>query len=602
MWLSAAEYYVLFVIGAALVLIVANLITADLVAMLVLLALGLSRVITPDQTLGGFSRPAVITLMGLFVITTSLERTGVVQWMAERLGRLSGHTEGRMILVFMLAGALLSLALNNVAAGAVLLPAAVHVARQSNVRPSKILIPLSFGTLVGGMATLFTTANIIMSSTLQSQGIRPLTMLDFLPSGGAMVIAGTLYMLAIGRRMLPDCESLARATSRGASAQDLQETYQLGERLWEVRIGPRSPLVGQTLGTSLIGQRLGVTVLAIWHGGEAKINPAPAEKLEPRDMLLVLGRQERVQQLEGDDTQIGRQDGPFRPLRDRAVQLSEVLIAPRSSAIGQTLKDLHFRAKYGLTAVAIWRGGRSYRTDVGTMPLEAGDGLLMVGPPGRVQLLAEEPGYIVLGEPPPTLPQSPRKALLAAGIAAVVLTLSAIGLVPTAESMLIGAVLVVLTRCLSMDDAYRSIEWRVIFLVAGMASISAALTATGLATRISQVFASTLIPLGPLALVAGLYLFTVLLTQVIGGQVAALVVGPIAISTAAQAGVNPIGTAVAVSMACSVAFLTPVAHPVNILMMSPGGYTPRDFVPVGAGMLLVCFLTLLVVMPLFWGI
>jgi len=601
MSLSPAEYYVLFVIGAALALIVSNRLSADLVALLVLLALGLSRIITPDQALAGFSRPAVVTLMGLFVITAGLERTGVVQWMADRLGRLSGHTERRMILVFMLAGSLLSLGLNNVAAGAVLLPAAVQVARQSDIRPSKILIPLSFGTLVGGMATLFTTANIIMSSTLQSEGQRPLTMLDFLPTGGAMVIMCVLYMLLIGRRLLPNSESLARASAARVAVHDLQETYQLGDRLWEVRLGPRSPLVGQTLGSSLIGERLGVTVVAIWHGGEAKINPLPSDRLAAHDLLLVLGRQERVQQLEAEDTYLGRQDGAFRPLHARAVHLSEVIIAPRSPVVGQTLKDLHFRAKYGLTAVAIWRGGRSYRTDVGTMPLEAGDGLLMVGRPERVHLLNEEPGYIVLGEPA-TPPQNPRKALLAAGIAAVVLMLSALGIVPTPEAMLTGAALLVLTHCISMEDAYRSIEWRVVFLIAGMLPIGIALTNTGLAARIGQTFAATLTPYGPVALIAGLYLFTVALTQVIGGQVSALVVGPIAISTAVQSQVNPVATAVAVAMACSVAFLTPVAHPVNVLMMSPGGYTPSDFLPVGAGMLLVCFLTLLVVLPLFWGL
>ncbi len=597
--LSVSELYLVAVVGIALILIVSNRISSDLVALLVLLALGLTRIVTPEEALAGFSRPAVITLMGLFVMTDALERTGVVQWMADRLARLGGKTEGRIVMVFMVAGSLLSLGLNNIAAGAVLLPAAVYVSRQTGVRPSKVLIPLSYGTLVGGMATLFTTANIILSSTLQSQGQRPLTMLDFLPSGGAMVVTGTLYMLLVGRRLLPNCESMARSAAPRVPGPDLHETYQLGDRLWEVRVGPRSTLVGQTLGTSLIGERLGVTVLAIWHGGEAKINPAPDARIAGNDLLLVLGRQERVQELEAQDTYIGRNDGHLQPLRKRAVQMTEVIIGPRSPVIGQNLKDLHFRAKYGLTAVAIWRGGRSYRTDVGIMPLEAGDALLMVGPAAGFNLLAAEPGYILLGEPPAP-PRNSRRAVMSVVIAATALGLSALGLVPTAEAMLVGAAALVLTGCLTMEDAYRAIEWRVIFLIAGMLPIGAALVDTGLATRIGEGFVTTFASLGPLALIAGLYLFTVLLTQVIGGQVTALVVGPIAVTTALQANVNPIAAAVTVAMACSVAFLTPISHPVNILMMSPGGYTPRDFLPVGAGMALVCFLTLLVVLPLFW--
>ena len=597
--LSIDEFYLLVVIGSALILIVGNLLSPDLVALLVLLALGLTGVVTPEQALAGFSRPAVITLMGLFVITAALERTGVVQWMADRLARLSGKTEGRIVAVFMVAGSLLSLGLNNIAAGAVLLPAAIYVARQAGVRPSKVLIPLSYGTLLGGMATLFTTANIILSSTLQSQGQRPLTMLDFLPSGGPMVVTGVLYMLLVGRRLLPNCESPAQAATLQAPGPSLQETYQLDERMWEVRVGPRSPLAGRTLGASLIGERLGVTVLAIWHGGEAKINPAPSTRIAAGDLLLVLGRQERVQELEAEDTHLGRNDGQFLPLRRRAVQLTEVIIAPRAPLIGQSLKDLHFRAKYGLTAVAIWRGGRSYRTDVGIMPLEAGDALLMVGPASGFKLLADEPGFIVLGAPPAP-PRNPRRAVLSAVISAVVLVLSAIGIVPTAEAMLVGAAALVLTGCISMDDAYRAIEWRVIFLIAGMLPIGAALVDTGLAARVGQGFVSIVAPLGPVALIGSLYLFTVLLTQVIGGQVSALVVGPIAITTAIQAHVNPVAAAVAVAMACSVAFLTPVAHPVNVLMMSPGGYTPGDFAPVGAGMVLVCFLTLLAVLALVW--
>ena len=300
--LSPREIELLIIISLALGLILSNRLRPDLVALMVLLALGIGGILTPEQAVAGFSRSAVPTIVGLFVITATLEQTGVVQWLAERLAHLSGTHETRMIAVFMGAGALLSLVLNNIAAGAVLLPAAVSVSRQSRVRESRVLMPLAFGTLVGGMATLFTTANIIVSGSLQAQGQRGLTMLDFLPAGGAMVLAGLAYMLLIGRR-LPNRESVGRAV---LTRPDLTQTYQLAERLWEVRIHPDSPLAGHQLADTVIGTRLGVAVAGIWHGREAKIPPAPTDLITADDILLVMGREERVRQLESQSTTIGR--------------------------------------------------------------------------------------------------------------------------------------------------------------------------------------------------------------------------------------------------------------------------------------------------------
>jgi di/tricarboxylate transporter len=593
------ELLLLIISGVALTLIISNRLRPDIVAILTFLALGISGVLPAEQALAGFSRPAVMTIIGLFVITAALERTGVVQWIADRLARLSGTSERRMLLVFMGAGALLSLVMNNIAAGAVLLPAAVSVARRTHVAPSRLLMPLAFGTLLGGMATLFTTANIIISGNLQSQGQRGLTMLDFLPSGSMMVLTGTLFMLTIGRRLLPRRESVGRTA---LVQPDLSTTYQLDERLWEVRVHADSPLVNQPLAASVIGSQLGATVAAIWHGREAKIAPAPTDRIAANDILLVFGREERVRQLEAQCTSIGRWGYQRNGSRDLSVHLTEVIIPPRSPVIGQTLKELHFRTKFGLTAVALWREGRSYRTDVGDFPLQAGDALLMVGPPGRIRLLADEPGYIVLDQPHMAPAPSAGKARQAVVITAVVLLLAALGVVPTAESMLAGAVALVLAQCLSMEDAYRAIEWRVVVLIAGLLPIGTALVSTGVAGQIGQAFTWSLGSAGPLTLVMVLYIFTVILTQLVGGQVAALVIGPIAVSAAVQLGVNPQAVGVAVAMGCSAAFMTPIAHPVNILMMGPGSYTFNDFLRIGFGMSLVCLLTMLLVMRFIWGI
>lgn len=592
--LNSAELLLILIAGAGLTLIISNRLRPDLVALLVLLGLGISRVLTAQQALGGFSNTAVMTIVGLFVITAALEQTGVVGWLADRLARLSGHTETRMIAVFMGAGALLSLVMNNIAAGAVLLPAAVRVARMAHGPPSKVLLPLSFGTLLGGMATLFTTANIILSGNLRAQNLPSLTMLSFLPTGGMMVLTGLAYMLLIGRRLLPAHESAARES---LPPPDLSTTYQLAERLWELQVQPDSPLIGRTLAESAIGTHTGATVLALWHGRDALLTPTPQTTLAAHDLLLVVGREDALRSLSAQGLTLGR--GDSEDLHTLPVQLTEAVIGPRAPMIGHTLKQLQFRAKFGLTAIALWREGRSYRSNVGDFALEAGDALLLIGAPSRTKTLAAEPGFIVLDHTQTQTIVS-GKARWAAAITGSVLLLAALGIVPTAEAMLAGAAALVLTGCLSMEDAYRAIEWRVVVLIAGMLPIGTALVQTGLGDRIGTVITAGFAHAGPLVLLVGLYLITILLTQVVGGQVAALIVGPIAVSIAMHTGINPQALAVAVAMACSVAFLTPIAHPVNILMMGPGGYTPRDFVRVGLGQTLVCILTLIVVMPLFW--
>jgi di/tricarboxylate transporter len=598
------ELILIIVTSAAIILLLTNRLRADLVGLMVLLVLAFAGVVTPEQALSGFSSAAVITIIGLFFITQGLEDTGVIQSLANRLRQMGGGQEARLILIFMTSGAVLSLLMNNIAAGAVLLPAAVQVARDSGVRPSKVLIPLSFGTLVGGMATYFTTANIILSSIVRDQGFEGLGMGDFIPTGGLIVIAGLLFMALIGRRWLPTRDSITQQYANpGTLSRALYETYQLEERLWEAKVTPWSPLAHKPLSKSQIGEKLGVTVLAIWRGHQAIFTPDPTETIEPNDYLLILGREDRVTQIKDWGVVLGRDlEGGHHIGAGLQVDLSEVIVPPRSSVIGKTLTDLAFRNKYGLTSVALWREGRSYRTDVGKFPLQVGDALLMVGTPAKIRQLAQERDYLVVQSSHSARPRAPQKGVLALLITVLALALSIFGIVPTAEAMLVGALFMALSGCVNLDDAYRRVEWRVVFLIAGMLPISIAMINTGLAQRISELMVNLIAPFGDLALIAGLFLMTMLVVQILGGQVTALVVGPIAVTAALQIGISVEAVAVAVSIACSTAFLTPIAHPVNILMMAPGGYKPSDFTKVGIGMTVVTLAVLLVGMVVFWNI
>jgi di/tricarboxylate transporter len=600
--LSTQEFLLLVIILAALIVILTGRLRADVTALLVLLALAISRIVSPDEVLSGFSRPVIITLIGLFVISHSLDETGAVQWLADRLRQMGGGKETRLVLIFMATGALLSLVMNNIAAGAVLLPAAVQVARDSDVPPSRLLIPLAFGTLVGGMATFFTTANIIISDLLVEQGQRGLGMTDFLPTGGLIVLAGLVFMAFIGRRLLPERESVGQHASPRSLSRSLYKTYQLEERMWEVKVLPGCRLVNRPLSQSEIGESLGLTVLAIWRGHQAILTPEPMEAIRAGDYLLVLGREERVEKLGEWGITVGRENGSGSPRHDYSVDLTEVVIPPRSTAVGKSLRDLRFRNKYGLTTVALWREGRSYRTDVGAFPLQVGDALLMVGPVSRIRALAQDRDFLVLQSSHTARPPHPEKMGWAVLITIAVLIVAIFELLPTPEAMLIGAVAMVLTGCLNMDEAYRAIEWQVIFLIAGMLPVSIALVNTGLATRIGDGVVSLLSPFGPLVLLGGVVLLTMLVVQVMGGQVTAVIIGTIAVNMALQLGINPQAVGVAVAIACSTAFLTPIAHPVNVLMMGPGGYRPGDFLRVGIGMTIITFIVLMLGMVLIWGI
>lgn len=601
--LSPQEWILVAIIIATIVAIVSDVLRPDLIAIIVLATLPLTGLVTYQEALSGFSRSVVIIIIGLFIITQALEDAGVVQWVAERLREIGSGSQTRLITLIMGVASLLSLIMSSIAAGAVLLPAAVQVGRESNVPPSKLLMPLAFGTLVGGMATYFTSANIILSSILHDQNQVGVGMRDFLPTGSLIVVAALIYMVAIGQRWLPTRESVGQSASPYLLARNLTEMYQIHEQLWEVRVRAGSRLVGVALDQSKIGQELGLTVVAIWRGHEAILNPAPTETIQPDDYLVVLGWEDVVKSMaESWDVEVGRPQDRVGDDTTFFVDLAEVIIPPRSNLLGSSLADLDFRNHYHLTGVALWREGLSFRNNVGTIPLEPGDALLMVGTPHHIENLAHDRNFLVLQSTHTARPPLPQKAGWAILITVLVLASSIFNIVPAPEAMMIGVVAMALTGCINLDDAYRGISWRVVFLIAGMLPLSLAMTNTGLAAKIGEQLVNLMSPFGPLALIGGFFLFTVFVTQVIGGQVTALMVGPIAVTAALHSQINPQAMIVAVATACSASFLTPVAHPVNILVMGPGGYTPRDFIKVGTGMLIVTFVTLLVGMKLFWHI
>jgi di/tricarboxylate transporter len=611
--LSVVQILLMIVVLLPLGLAFANRLRTDQAALLIAGLLGLAQFIglgmlgpayTPSQaakSISGLGQPVVITLISLFVLTRSFEISGLTYWIAHKLLRVGGSSPQRLIGLFATVTALLSLLMNNLAAGALILPSAMEVARRTGIKPSKLLIPVAYGSLLGGAATYFTTANIIVSDLLRiaTPPQEPLRVFDFTPTGGLIALAGLAFMVIFGDRLLPEHPRSREQEMTRLTGSELEDVYEISDRLWEARIRYGSHLIGKTLAQAGIGNRLGVEVAAIWHERQAIFSPQPSAVIYPDDILLLVGREERVCALEEEGVTIGRESAASGHLSPYGVALLEILPAPRSHALGHTLKELDFRRKYGFTAVALRRRERSFRTNVGDFKLEHGDALLVIGPRQRVKSLQGDADFLVLQPDLSDQPLNRRQARITTAAVLMGILASILG-VPVFLAMLMAALVVVLTGVISMEEAYHAVEWPAVFLIAGMYAVSLAMVQTGLADLLGSGLIRAAEPFGFLGLAAGAYLLSAVLTQVMGGQVTALVTGPVVISAAIGMGVSPQGAAVATAIGCSASFLTPLAHPVNILMIAPANYTFRDFFHIGWRLTLLSFVMLMAGMWLFW--
>lgn len=597
-----------------IVLVFLDRLRMDLAALIMAVALGTMQLLgfgmlgpsnSPSEAvkaISGFSQPVVFTLIALFIMTRVLDRSGVTRWIAFRLIRLGGNNETILIGAFTATTALLSLIMNNLAAAALILPAAMEVSRQTGVKPSKILIPVSFGSLLGGAATYFTTANIILSDLLQiaNPPQKALGILSFTPTGGIIALAGIIFLTFFGKYLLPDRDPSAEQALTRLTGSQLEDFYELGERLWEAQVRKDSGFANRSITECGFGNKWGVVIAAIRHHSEEFNLPLPKQILLPGDTLLLVGREEKILALQemGLKVQLANNDDH---LTFRGISVAEIVLGPHAHVQGKTLREIEFRQKFGLTVVALRRLNRSYRTNVGDFELAFGDSLLVVGGIQQIQNLKNNRDFIVIEPNPVDLPVDKKNAILASVILIFAIIASILG-APVFLCMLAGAVLMLVLNLISMEEAYRAIEWQPIFLIGGMYSISLAMVQTGAAQQVGQLLLNLVKPFGALGLVAGSHVFTSLLTQFLGGQVSALIAGPVTISAAINLGVNPQAVAVATAIGCSISFLTPMAHPVNVLIIGPGNYKFKDFFKIGWILSILSFVMLMTGMILFWGI
>ena len=411
--MTSTQLLLIVIVTIPLALVIANRLRVDIAALTIAVALGAAQFFglsmlgapnTPDaaaRAIAGLSQPVVVTLVSLFIMTRCLDKTGITRWIARQILKVGGQSERRLIALFASATAMLSLFMNNLAAGALLLPSAMETARRTGIKPSKLLIPVAYGSLLGGAATYFTTANIIVSDLLTTAKPpqAPLHILDFTGTGGLIALAGLAFIALVGKRLLPDRPPLPEQMMARRTSSELEDFYRLEERLWEARVLPDSPFANRRLNEIGIGEHWGLAVAAIWHGHQAIFPPPPDQLIQPGDILLVVGREERVTQLADQGCKIGRENGNGH-ISTRGVSFIEVMPAPHSHALDQNLKDLGFRAQYGFTAVSLWGGPASSRALGGKLQFGAWGFLFMFVCVPSLEGRAKKPGLHRAGARP----------------------------------------------------------------------------------------------------------------------------------------------------------------------------------------------------------
>jgi len=588
----------LIILIIAIVLFLSEKLSADLVAMMVAISLGITGVLTPQETFAGFSRSAVITIIAIFILAEGLKQAGITDRIGTLLLRIAGKTEIRLLLIVMVFSATLSLFMNNIAVAAVLLPAVIGAANQANIKPSRLLMPLSIATMLGGMATILTSTNIVSSSLLIESNIKGYSLLDFFSMGLPVTIVGIIFLLLYGRKALPYSGLCSLPTSNG----DLLDTYRLSERLIRVKLVKGSLLAGKRLSQSGLREKYNLSLVAIERRGEMILSPSPNSVLLQSDVLLLEGRFNEVpwESIHDIFEVLPTQGWDSQDLASPKIAFLEAVLAPRSGLIGQTLKATNFREKYGMVVLGIWRSGRPIRSDLANEALQFGDALLLQGPRDRINVLRNEPDLIILESPVVEAIRTPRKELIAIACFLGALIFSILKPDYIALIMLTAGFLMILSGILKMEQAYRAVEWKSVFLIAGMLPMGIAITKTGLADMAAQGLLHLSSFAHPYLVVILLFLLTLALSQVVHGAVVASIMIPITIRAAIILGMEPRSVVMGITLATSMTFVTPLGHPVSILIMGPGGYHFKDYVKVGLPLALLLSIVILMLLPLIW--
>lgn len=593
-------------IGVA-VLFVSNRVRSDLAAVMALLALMLSGVLTVPESLAGFADPVIMVIISMFIVSESLVHTGVAQRIGELVLKIGGGHEARLVALLMLAVGGVGAFMSSTAAVAIFVPITLSVSDKAGLNRKRLLMPLSMAALISGMMTLIATApNLVVANALDDAGFAPLAFFSFTPFGIAILLVAIIFILLAGRRLLAK-EMRGRVRKKGRTIRELIASYGLEGLMTRLRVRPDSPLVDRAVARMQIRRNFELHLIGFEkrHAGRRDYRQATPETVfESGDVILVTGGPEQVNRLAREHrldvlpmmTERGRQK--FR----QAVGMAEVMLAPDAKLIGQSLQEIQFRSRYNATVLAIRRRGRALTEDISTTPLDFGDALLINAAWSDIlSLRNERENFVVLTIPEEfglIVPARPRAPVALTALGTMVIAMAS-GLLPTVTAAMLAALVLIGARCVRLETVYQVIDWKTIVLIGAILPLATALNKSGVSNLISVGLVNALAPLGNLGMIAVVFVATAVTGFFISNTATAVLIAPIAIEAAQASGVPPHAFAMTVAIACSAAYVTPVSSPVNMLVREPGGYAFTDFVKAGLPLQL---LTLVVTVMMAWAI
>lgn len=580
----------------AIILFAIEKLPVDVIGLILVVALVLTQVLTVQEAVAGFGNDVVVTIGGLFLLVGGLIRTGLVDLIGRRMHRIAGGNVFVLTALIMTTAAVSASVLKNTTTTAMFLPVVIGLAAKAKIPPSKLLMPLAFGAILGGSCTLIgTSTNLAVSGAIVRYGQPPFSMFELTTVGVITFAFGMFYMLAFGRLMLPN---------RGGE-ESLTEQYHMREYVSELLVLPESPLVGKTLGEANIGTELELSVLGIIRSGERIISPPPSERIRRRDSLIVEGTITDIMRVKEQSGLEIKADFMLNDvvLEGGDVVLFEVMVMRDSAFVGHSLKSLRFRQRYDLTVLAINRHGDTFINKLSDVMLRFGDVLLVQGTRETVEALVVDREVMLLEDlSTSSFRIEKRKWAIAAFLLFLSLSLSKIVIgidIPLAVCVILGVMLLLATKTIRYSEMYPLIDFRLLVLIACMMSFGVAMEKTGTDLFLAGLIQDYFGAYGPTAILGGFFLLTVAMTQPMSNQAAALVVLPVAVKAAVGLGLNPRTFIVAVTYAASFSFITPL-EPACVLVYTPGRYRFMDFVKIGTVLTIIVFTVSMLLVPLFW--
>lgn len=594
--------FVFAVLAGTIVVFILDRIRMDAVALGVMVILAVSGVITPAEAISGFGEPVVLMIAGLFLVGEGLFRTGVAATVGRWIMRVGGHSETRLMLLLLPVIAVLSAFMSSTGAVALMIPVVMSMTAHSSIHAPRILMPMAFAALIGGMLTLIgTPPNIIVTDALYAAGMDSFGFFAFTPLGLAILIVGSLYLVFVARFLLP--KAPVDNQSSDEHLNDLFKRYELTDQIFRVMVPAHSPLVGQTVIEAELRSCYDVTVFGSRHQGQTLSTIEAVlinSRIQAGDNLFVYARREHVQHMcDALNLQMSALSHQETIQVEKYFGALEVLITPQSRLENQTLKAIRFRAQYGVNVVGIRRKNSVLNTDYNNTPLLPGDTLLLSGSWGKLRALEGNGDFVLMREPVELrdAPTHGDRAPFAIVIVAMMMVLMTSGLMDNLTAILVAALAMIATGCINLTEAYRSLSPRSLVLIAGMIPLALAMQSSGAAELLVQGTLNAFGDANPVVLIGGVFVLTALLSQFISNTATTVLMAPITLGIAQGLGVNPMPFMMAVAIAASAAFATPIASPVNTLVVAPGNYRFIDFVRVGVPLQLLALAVALFMLP-----